>query len=443
MASADPRRGKPRILFMAEAVTLAHVVRPLALAQRLDAARYDVHFAVADNDLMQGKDFIFTSRTLHRHLLESMPSTRFLRAIRTGSRLYDRATLERYVDSDLDVLRALQPDVVVGDLRLSLATSARLTGTPYVAITNAYWSPALPAARMPRPDFARGPRLVRALGNRAARLALPLGLRWHARPLNQVRRSHGLDARGEFRAAYTDADQVLYADHASLVPLPELPRHHHYLGPIPWSPPQTLPTWWEQVPPGPPVVYVALGSSGASAALPIILDDLSRLMVTVLVAGDDPAAGGAPRGGIDAARRFSAPYLPGELAARRSRLVVCNGGSGSVYQALSAGVPVLGIAANMDQLLMMSHVERAGCGMLLRAGDLRPGAVLAAARRLLEEPAYLDAAQGMARSLATDDAHASFAGHLQSILSSSTAPVRSCLVHGTAAAASPAPLTTS
>src|SRR5690606_21714330 len=36
---------RPRILFVAEAVTLAHVARPMMLAQRLDPARYDVSLA--------------------------------------------------------------------------------------------------------------------------------------------------------------------------------------------------------------------------------------------------------------------------------------------------------------------------------------------------------------------------------------------------------------
>jgi UDP:flavonoid glycosyltransferase YjiC (YdhE family) len=38
---------RKKILFVAEAVTLAHVGRPLALAQMLDRQRYDVHFACA------------------------------------------------------------------------------------------------------------------------------------------------------------------------------------------------------------------------------------------------------------------------------------------------------------------------------------------------------------------------------------------------------------
>src|SRR3569833_1809409 len=37
--------GKCRVLFVSEAVTLAHVARPLALAKALDRSRYDVALA--------------------------------------------------------------------------------------------------------------------------------------------------------------------------------------------------------------------------------------------------------------------------------------------------------------------------------------------------------------------------------------------------------------
>ena len=49
-------------------------------------------------------------------------------------------------------------------------------------------------------------------------------------------------------------------------------------------------------------------------------------------------------------------YLPGDIVARHSRLVVCNGGSPTSHQALLAGVPVLGIPDNLDQVLNMSPI---------------------------------------------------------------------------------------
>lgn len=45
------------------------------------------------------------------------------------------------------------------------------------------------------------------------------------------------------------------------------------------------------------------------------------------------------------ANAFVADYLPGEAAAARSAVVLCNGGSPTTQQALAAGVPVIGLPA--------------------------------------------------------------------------------------------------
>jgi UDP:flavonoid glycosyltransferase YjiC (YdhE family) len=64
--------------------------------------------------------------------------------------------------------------------------------------------------------------------------------------------------------------------------------------------------------------------------------------------------------------------------------VITNGGSSTGYQALAAGVPVLGIPSNLDQYLAMQAIERAGAGVTLRSGGLRADEVRQAAIRLLD-----------------------------------------------------------
>lgn len=44
-AAPEPVARRQRILFVGEAATLAHVVRPFVLARSLDPSRYEVHFA--------------------------------------------------------------------------------------------------------------------------------------------------------------------------------------------------------------------------------------------------------------------------------------------------------------------------------------------------------------------------------------------------------------
>jgi UDP:flavonoid glycosyltransferase YjiC (YdhE family) len=100
---------------------------------------------------------------------------------------------------------------------------------------------------------------------------------------------------------------------------------------------------------------------------------------------------------------FTANYLPGEAAAARAQLVICNGGSPTSQQALAAGVPVLGIASNLDQFLNMQAIEARGSGLCLRADRALPAAIRRAATTLLENPAFRDSARELAGIFARYD----------------------------------------
>src|SRR5262249_26214004 len=117
----EPASRRPRILFVAEAVTLAHVARPIALAQTLDPNRYEVH--VACDPRYQA---LLSPLTDSWHPLHSIPSPQFLQALAKGQPVYNTDTLRGYVGDDLQLLQEIRPDLVVGDFRLSLAVSAPL-----------------------------------------------------------------------------------------------------------------------------------------------------------------------------------------------------------------------------------------------------------------------------------------------------------------------------
>jgi UDP:flavonoid glycosyltransferase YjiC (YdhE family) len=135
----------------------------------------------------------------------------------------------------------------------------------------------------------------------------------------------------------------------------DLPTSHQYIGPVLWSPTVEPPAWWDSLPTDRPIVYVTLGSSGRSDLLEVVLQALAGLPVTVIA---------ATAGRIDPKtvppNAFVADYLPGEEAASRAAVVICNGGSPTTQQALAAGKPVIGIASNLDQHLNMAAIERRG-----------------------------------------------------------------------------------
>jgi UDP:flavonoid glycosyltransferase YjiC (YdhE family) len=395
--STQAPASRTKVLLFAEAVTLAHLARPVALASRLDPRRYEVLLAAADRYSSLRRGLPFPVRPIR-----SIPGEEFLNNLARGRPVYSEATLRSYIKDDLAVIREFGPDVVVGDFRLSLSVSARLAGVPYLAIANAYWSP-YARQRYTVPSLP----MVRWLGVPAAqavfRAARPLAFALHTRPLNRVRRGHGLRSLGlDLRRIYTDADQVLYADVPELVPAPGLPPNHHFLGPVLWSAPAALPPWWDRLDADRPVVYVTLGSSGSDALLPAVLEALAGLPVVVIA-----ATLGRPLPPFPA-NVLTADFLPGEAAAARSRLVVCNGGSPTAHQALAAGTPVLGLAGNLDQFLSMSAVARAGAGLRLRADTADLGAVRDAASRILSESSFQESAASLAKTFAAYDAPARF-----------------------------------
>ncbi len=376
MSLSSGTQRRCRVLFFAEAVTLAHVARPRVLAAALDPDRFDVQLAVAPR--FEGA---LSGLTLRRWSLASIEPDRFLRSLARGTPLYDSATLERYVADDLELIRRIEPDVVVGDFRLSLAVSAPMAGVPYIALANAYWSPFAVLDPWPVPEIPP----VRVFGEGIARWVFnrirPAVFRNHARPLNQVRRQHGLAGVGDMLHAYTWGDETLYLDPPGLVPMRPLPPHHRLAGPVLWEPESRLPTWWDALDQARPTVYLTLGSSGAASRLPGLARALAGLPINLVV---------STAGRVDLRdlprNVWSADYLPGATVAGQSALVISNGGSPTGYQALSQGTPVLGVPMNLDQHLATTFISNTGAGALLRSDRATPERLRAAVESMLGQP---------------------------------------------------------
>jgi UDP:flavonoid glycosyltransferase YjiC (YdhE family) len=408
-AGAAGAGSRIRVLFMGEAVTLAHVARPLALMQRLDPARCEVFLGV------DGRYDALLPPQFAQHLtIRTIPSQQFLTALVRGGPVYDTRTLCDYVREDLEVIRRVQPHVVVGDFRLSLAVSTRLAHVPYCNITNAHWSPyARPRYSLPEHPLTRylGLGVTQALFG----LVRPLVFALHSVPLNRTLRRHGLPRMGfDLRRVYVEADQVLYADVPELVPTFAPPPHHHYLGPLLWAPHVALPPWWGELPSDRPVIYVALGSSGRRDLLATVLEALGDLPVTVMA-----ATAGAPLPVALPPNARVAPYLPGDAAAARSALVVCSGGSAPAYQALAAGKPLLGLPFILDQHMSMHYLRSAGVAEQVRSDQATAPRIAAAVTRMLSESRYAHAAGAMAQTFARYDAASRFMEVIQRLAGAS------------------------
>lgn len=364
-----------RVLFFGEGATLAHVGRPLLLAESLrQCSSFEVLFArppayswMTDGSSVPSVDLSCQSPDV------------FSKRLTRGSPLYDLGTLQDNVVEDRELIRRFRPDVVIGDFRLSLSVSARLEGIPYATICDAYWSPEAPDRPPPLPALPLTRHVPLSVGQKIFSAISPLAFWLHSRPMEQLRKSHGLPGFShDLRLAYTDADLRLFANPPALFSDLKVHRGAAFIGPLCWSPSMALPTGF---PESNGFIYVTLGSSGHLNVLAPLFDVLGERNQTVVVASAGrklPELRTPPN-----IHMFD--FLPGDALVARAALVICNGGSPTTYQALMAGTPVLGIPGNMDQMLNMRAITRAGCGLSVRADRAKKATLSQAIQELTDD----------------------------------------------------------
>lgn len=154
-------------------------------------------------------------------------------------------------------------------------------------------------------------------------------------------------------------------------PFPATIRFHS-----PRSPVAPLPDWWEGS--RAPLVYLTFGTvlgfmSMATdvyrTALEALADIDARVLLTVGRRVDAATLGMVPN------HVHVEAWVEQDRVLAEADLVVCHGGSGTVYGALAAGVPVVTVPLFADQLDNGRRVAAAGAGLTVDSGEDRRGAV--------------------------------------------------------------------
>ncbi len=148
----------------------------------------------------------------------------------------------------------------------------------------------------------------------------------------------------------------------------------------------------------PPLVYVTLGTvfndPEALRALVAALDgDVSALLT---VGRDvDPAELGPTPARVRVER-----FVPQAHVLPLCAAVVAHGGSGTTLGALAHGLPLVIVPWGADQFDNAARCEAAGVAVVLPPGETRVDVLRAALRRVLDEPAFADAARAVQAEIA-------------------------------------------
>jgi len=181
----------------------------------------------------------------------------------------------------------------------------------------------------------------------------------------------------------------------------DLPASVHYVGPCVYDPPATSQSLWaEKLSPGRAIVYVTEGT--CQVRRPLLLraaaEGLEGLPLEVIMTTGLQRDRGSLDLGPLASNIIVESWVRQSELLPKCRMIVTNGGSGTVRAALAKGVPLVVVPMEWDQLENAQRVVEAGAGLRISPRQCTAKRLRAAVERVLTEPSFAENAKRIAAS---------------------------------------------
>lgn len=374
-----------KILIFPYTHTLSHLSRPLGVALELRRMGHEVIFAgdSPKTSLIVQQGFAVLP------CYEPDPAMLYGN-IRAGRlRFVKDSEIERMMSADLETIRAVNPDLVLSDGRFTAPLSTYIAQVRHAAIVNVSSTeyraiPYIPFfEKFPTWLFKRDSGFWKILD----RINLCLEMKLFNSVMNiftKLSKEHNLPRPVTATNCLAGKDITLLADIPEYFPTKNLPSNYHYIGPLTWKSEIALPDWWPPQKISNRLVYVTMGTTGVASFFDILASILvSAPFTTVMSTGGIPVNFDGKTGRI-----YAESYLDGDLVMEQCDVVVCHGGNGTIYQALSHGKPIIGIPTIPDQSFNMRRVEALGVGKTItwKEFEQKPGVVLEVVESILSSP---------------------------------------------------------
>jgi UDP:flavonoid glycosyltransferase YjiC (YdhE family) len=358
-----------KVLVFSQGVNLTHFFRPLILIKQLLLQNNKVTFLLYEKHHRFIPKDISAKTTID--FLKTVNPKRFQQNIYDKTPVYSLKKLQKMIDEDLAMIDQHRPDVIIGDLRFSLAVSARLKSIPYITITNAHWSDKRLLKKIEIVDSSMGRVVESKFFQGSFALFHKQLLALHTIPLNLMKKKHNL--KNCINYSYFDinceGDFTLYADHPDYSPLEEMNDCEFYTGPMEWFPPSKLPPLPQEFAIKERNVYINMGNMGPVKNIHNLIDACLELDLRII---------------LGTCGRFSLPphqetspfiyagdFIPGDEALTLSALSISPGGVSAVYPAIKRGVYTLAIPGHLDAYLSMQGAVANEIGEIMFHTKLR------------------------------------------------------------------------
>lgn len=321
---------------------MAHITRCSAIANKLSDFGYETLFA-----LSKSKQYLIKNKKIKvLDIEEFFGDEEDLTKLKNPSHYYP------LILEEIELLKKYQPDLAILDYRFSAIISCKKVGIPTVSITN---SDGLPP-NIYLPSFGI-PRLVQKTIDPLLQKFIWTFKKGYFTSFLEAGKivDLKLDINDLFNGTIIVPEPPDYLPHNKNLP------NVYYVGCIDWkgSSNKHL-SWLKNIRPDGRTIYLTFGGTGYdSKKLVNLSEELVDKGYRVIVSSSNIAE---PDDFKKIKNLYVEKFLPGFEVCKRVDLVVCHGGVGTLFQALSASRPVVIIPFNPDQYVHGFRFQELGLG---------------------------------------------------------------------------------
>jgi UDP:flavonoid glycosyltransferase YjiC (YdhE family) len=254
------------------------------------------------------------------------------------------------------IIKQLKPAAVLGDMAPTLKMAAEKTGLCYLSLTNGYMSRHYAyVRRMPRsyPLYNLFSLLPTSLYTYFTNIGEHLYFQNIHRPFSKIRKCAGLSAKHSYMQEL-EGDVNLVCDLPELFPQRDLPKNFLFIPPLFHPLDNHNEDFTTRLDAGRKTLFVSMGSTGEWKKVSF-LNNTEYRQYNIVTAGDKYRI-------VKGVNVHAYDFINDSKVFSIIDLVICHGGSGTCYQALSYGIPVLGIASHLEQEYNLDGLERCQLG---------------------------------------------------------------------------------
>ncbi len=310
----------------------------------------------------------------------------------------DHEMIQR-VDNELVCLKNLNPVAVVTGSYVTIPVTCRILRTPLVWVVQSTWLPGFFCHGAGMTDRVR-PTPLKAVADWFVLLFINFWIRYgFLNAVNRAARHFGVPGyRSIFEFWRGDITLVAEPPEFSGV---KLPPDHFFIGPLIPRDEFPMPQELAAIPRNAPLIYFAMGSSGAPEIVAKIVESFKgkpyRVIAPVKFQLAQVSGVRVPPNVI------VTDWVPAIQVNQMADLAVIHGGVGTVMAAALAGKPVVGVGMQIEQVANLACLERLGFAIRVRKSKDPSRCVQASIQKLLNDPQATQKAAAFAKVVARWD----------------------------------------